>query len=589
MTFASSSFSHSASPSSAHSNTWVIMQHRRHANRHPRMDEPRHPLPSLWLEGRDPAIKLGLDLPLLPSVGLTFGQAAQSSGGSSTRPPISTTTSPPQATSNPGASQPPPTSPPTPFPVPQNPPLPDRPDSVTANPIPRPHGPSSPSQPTSPGETPTESSDDDASAGDVPSSDGHDDGDGDTSTSSETPNRVPGRINLSAANDLVDLDGDGVVDLNSDPAGTGEPGSRRVDGRGGARSSSTPVQGSSPTNIDNGGLPSDDDAGMSKGFPRGALIAVAIICAIIFLTGLVVLLRRHRRAKRTARAHHWWFSRKRNSRTYIDDTHVVQIPPPSIRSSFGTSYDRSEQFLVNFADDEMPTVPPMAEIRRSRNELEYPITASSSESGQHQPLSDLTNYYRTSYHVAIDQTSGTGANGEEHSGTAFTSINSPPYHPAPQPLLSASMRTSSVSGLSSRPTTATSVVSRSGVSQEVAYRTPDTSPTPPDHQNLPAMAGNPFADPNVVISAPASDNTHSHSSSSTASFNDMGGAIASPIVPTAVRRPFTGTLHDELSLVPGDVVAILQTFDDGWALVDKIEPDSTLVIQRGLCPIACLH
>ncbi|KAH7885460.1 hypothetical protein F5I97DRAFT_1393413 [Phlebopus sp. FC_14] len=54
-----------------------------------------------------------------------------------------------------------------------------------------------------------------------------------------------------------------------------------------------------------------------------------------------------------------------------------------------------------------------------------------------------------------------------------------------------------------------------------------------------------------------------------------------------IRRPFAPTLDDELSVVPGDRVRIMQIFDDGWAFVEKFS-GSTLP-ERGLIPVDCLR
>lgn len=56
-----------------------------------------------------------------------------------------------------------------------------------------------------------------------------------------------------------------------------------------------------------------------------------------------------------------------------------------------------------------------------------------------------------------------------------------------------------------------------------------------------------------------------------------------------ICRPFIPTLADELAVRPDDPVRILKTFDDGWALVEKIRPDTNEAIERGLIPIDCLR
>ncbi|KAF8887094.1 hypothetical protein BD779DRAFT_1611590 [Infundibulicybe gibba] len=76
----------------------------------------------------------------------------------------------------------------------------------------------------------------------------------------------------------------------------------------------------------------------------------------------------------------------------------------------------------------------------------------------------------------------------------------------------------------------------------------------------------------------------------------------SPIKPEfaaveAIRRPFVPTLHDEMSVLPGDHVKLVQLFDDGWVLVEKVpnprdkkgKAKEFTSEQPGLIPIDCLR
>ncbi|KAF4581440.1 hypothetical protein EYR40_009725 [Pleurotus pulmonarius] len=55
-----------------------------------------------------------------------------------------------------------------------------------------------------------------------------------------------------------------------------------------------------------------------------------------------------------------------------------------------------------------------------------------------------------------------------------------------------------------------------------------------------------------------------------------------------IQRPFNPTLDDELPVLPGDKVRVVQEFDDGWAFVEKrFSVDGQW--QSGLIPIVCLH
>jgi Variant SH3 domain len=63
--------------------------------------------------------------------------------------------------------------------------------------------------------------------------------------------------------------------------------------------------------------------------------------------------------------------------------------------------------------------------------------------------------------------------------------------------------------------------------------------------------------------------------------------FAEPSGIETIKRPFVPTLDDELSVVPGDRIRILNTYDDGWSVVEKINKATGNVV--GLIPIACLR
>ncbi len=71
----------------------------------------------------------------------------------------------------------------------------------------------------------------------------------------------------------------------------------------------------------------------------------------------------------------------------------------------------------------------------------------------------------------------------------------------------------------------------------------------------------------------------------------------SPIIPElspieTIRRTFVPTLDDELSVAIGDRIRVLEVFDDGWAMVEKIPERNgkgkEVVLEPGLIPIDCL-
>ncbi|KDQ62736.1 hypothetical protein JAAARDRAFT_121248 [Jaapia argillacea MUCL 33604] len=58
-----------------------------------------------------------------------------------------------------------------------------------------------------------------------------------------------------------------------------------------------------------------------------------------------------------------------------------------------------------------------------------------------------------------------------------------------------------------------------------------------------------------------------------------------------ISRPFAPTLTDELPVAKGEHVHVLKVYDDGWAMVEKIdqEPPSEKPLPRGLIPVDCFR
>jgi len=57
-----------------------------------------------------------------------------------------------------------------------------------------------------------------------------------------------------------------------------------------------------------------------------------------------------------------------------------------------------------------------------------------------------------------------------------------------------------------------------------------------------------------------------------------------------IRCPFYPTLPDKVAMRPDNPVCIIQAFDDGWALIEKVCMDQPMVSDnvKGLIPIDCL-
>ncbi|KIK96440.1 hypothetical protein PAXRUDRAFT_138452 [Paxillus rubicundulus Ve08.2h10] len=56
-----------------------------------------------------------------------------------------------------------------------------------------------------------------------------------------------------------------------------------------------------------------------------------------------------------------------------------------------------------------------------------------------------------------------------------------------------------------------------------------------------------------------------------------------------IRRPFIPTMNDELAVLPGEEIHIMEIFDDGWAFVEKMTGAGSDHNERGLIPVECLR
>ncbi|KAJ2915903.1 hypothetical protein MD484_g4515, partial [Candolleomyces efflorescens] len=585
-----------------------------------------HRASSNQVQRREPGLIIKVDIPLLPTIDVTlFGKP--------------TTAAPPPAATSPPANTPaPPANSPTPTQAPAPAPAPTSADGGTSASNPSNGGSNtggggsnsggsnnggsgdgqstpSPSQGSSGGQNPSSSSTPGNPGGSDTSGGGTGNSGGDTSSGTEgsgagsgssNPNGSGGANNLGSSfpgsssggdsghgnsNPATDGSGAPVVNAGGVPgfqSGGGPSGTSTLNsGTATIRISSSGTQdGSSPTQTNTG----DEDGGTNRGgLPQAAGIVIAILFSILFLIGLILFLRRHRKAQRDDAVHRWWFTKKRTSRVYNDDrVHVLHIPDPqSARSSFATTFDRSAQFEVNF-NSNVPALPPMAEVRRSRNELDYPIATPTNQSGDPRfsigsSNSGNSNYFFIDHRPSMDTTNSyqpTNVNPFQASSSERFAFPKPP----------SDISSDRKSGVSSSSLASTSRPISSDTNTDArTYRTPDTSPSPPEHQNLPAINADPFADEIVGPARSTSSHTTDPFSDSTvsASHETSGeGAIFAEVL-----RPFTRSMPDELTVRPGDQVKVLQVFDDGWAVVDMVPSSSPAGVryERGLVPLGCLR
>jgi len=344
-------------------------------------------------------------------------------------------------------------------------------------------------------------------------------------------------------------------------------------------SDGTPI----PTGVDKGDenqLPAE--VGANKG-PNVAAIISGIIITLLCLFLLVFCLRRHRKARREQRAHMWWFSRKRTSQTYQDEkVCVVDLPAApraSVRSSFGTSYDHSAFDLANHLSPPpppMPTMPPIAEVRRPHTEFDPPGTGGQADKrfsigsvGSGDSHSFVVRYRFSGGTEDIHKRSSNPFNDPSHYNSfAFPR---PPSHVSPSPSMASNDSTSTIQQYATAPEN-----------------------SPPSARPMSIEVGDPFRDPNNSetwatrsSSSHATDTTNPFEDSSTSSHEHW---VKGDETPVPVFRSFIARIPDELSVMAGDHVRVLRAYDDGWALVDKLQFGSgNVVLQQGLIPMGCMQ
>ncbi|KAK2463770.1 hypothetical protein APHAL10511_004208 [Amanita phalloides] len=345
-------------------------------------------------------------------------------------------------------------------------------------------------------------------------------------------------------------------------------------------SSSTALPSSSQSqsgiinNMDNGG---GDDSGsntgstssstgalsQNHGLSSGGIAGIVTFLLLVGLAGLVLVLRRHAITRRAARRQ--WFDRGGlGAGLYADydshsNTSAAKLGGRSARSSFATTFDQSHSLKLGLDFDAfLPPIPPMAEIRG-----EGPLIVSAALSNlapKNQRRSTGSNNSNSSDPNARDLLLSAGIQSNEVIGAPMTVR---PFSPSesysfPRPPPSREVSSLLYKDGNSHSEGADEVWSFINASRK--------SPTA-------AAAADPFADPDPAATALQPD------------FADI----------EMIQRPFVPTLSDELVAAVGDYVRIMQTFDDGWAFVQKLPPandqkgKAKAVDEFGLIPIDCLR
>jgi hypothetical protein len=342
-----------------------------------------------------------------------------------------------------------------------------------------------------------------------------------------------------------------------------------------------------------GGSPSDPSAATpttaaatSHQLSSGAIAGIILVC-LLFLIGLiVVLVRRRSIARRIERRKQWWFGRNGSSSSFsviggsVKDSQGDGVLSPnraSARSSFATNFDQGLMFRIDSPTSlpsvdyltlgTIPEFPPMAEVRE-RASLLFP---SAGAVARRESLNSMTSNGSdpdAQYLVVSSDLNPPGLS-SPMSVRPFSPSESFAF-PKPPPCAEEN-KASASSTFGTNGHDLTSPVSSTTTLIQIH------SPPPIFNSDLPPST----LPPNGALS------------SSAAIFNTSSNPFADPAKPESydietIRRPFTPTLDDELSVSIGDPVRVMKVFDDGWAFVEK-QGGSVDRSESGLIPVDCLR
>lgn len=349
-------------------------------------------------------------------------------------------------------------------------------------------------------------------------------------------------------------------------------------------------------------LPAPSGAARS-GLSGPVIATIVVVCLLLLLLLLALLIRRRWVARRRDRMQQWWSSRKRTSQSYDDDK-MAAYPTFNEKSTFSAPSPSPAPMdappsPLDFSTI-VPVAPPLAELRERHG------------SGHHNQ-------------TAADRFSIGSASSDGSDGSHFVV-----HHPMKR--LSQTESFKFPKPPSVIPTEAPSVHSRSGsgnsnltaasnTSLAVAYHGAASTasslskplPMPPSGLSRPPIV--PDSDTAPMVVAPLSFKSKSSSDKIPNPFLDSGDRYAPSIYNhnpfdddqalamvgnfadvETIRRPYEATLTDELEVTVGDSVRVMEIFDDGWAMVEKIVQNSPkgkaperVPPPTGLIPIACLR
>lgn len=373
------------------------------------------------------------------------------------------------------------------------------------------------------------------------------------------------------------------------------------DGTSSSSGSATVLGGVGPTTSADGTAPTESGTGSplavsgatAKPGMSGSLIAgIVIVCLLIFFFFLALFVRRRWISRRRDRVERWWFTRKRNSQTYDDkkpepvhfnEKALPDPPNPDLRGSFAPSFERGPSPL-DLASI-VPSAPPIAEVRAHHSQGHHAqmdsdrFSIGSASSGG------------SSQYIVVHNPHRRG------SKTESFKFPKPPTILASEAPSVHSRSGSGQSGLSSASRTSLAAVCHGTSSGSLNKLPPSSLSRPPVTATQPLTVKtklsadkipNPFMDAGERSATSTIFNPFTRSP-----FDDEQAfsAVGNFAEIETIRRPYQRTLPDELEVTVDEKVRILEIFDDGWAMVERIrvgEPNETPA-ERGLVPVACLR
>lgn len=341
--------------------------------------------------------------------------------------------------------------------------------------------------------------------------------------------------------------------------------------------------GSSATGITGFGATATATIGIGAGATQNGLSSGAIagitVASLLFLLTLTLVLIRRRAVARRAQRFKWWLANNATSHSFSfvgvssdsshDSTGRSAGNRASARSSFATNFDHGLLFRLASptAQLDIPERPPMAEAR-DRNRV---LISTGGEAARRESFASMaSNGSNTNAQylvVPTDHNTGTGAP-SPMSVRPFSPSETFSFPKPPAP--SSSSIVPACQGVGS-PSASTATLVQLSPPPPVFHRELASPPSPINNTaaqlpSVPTISVNPFEDPIQAFSGTET-----------------------------IRRPFTPNLEDELLVSMGDTVRILQVFDDGWALVERISVNTITAgdphsqQRRGLIPVDCFR